>query len=317
MMAASIPAIPAIRHPFRRTLTPRQREALQGWIYVAPWVFGFLIFTAGPLLASLGLSFTEWGFVDAPTFVGLENYEKMFRDPVFWIAIRVTATFTLFSVPLVLITGLSIALLMTRPLRGMRIYRTIFYLPAVVGGIPMALLWTWVFNPDYGILNRLLHMAGLPGANWLGSPQLALGAIVLVSTWNFGLPMVVFIAGLQNIPPTLYEAGSLDGATGWRKLRFITLPMLSPTILFVLVNQIIGAFQVFDLVFVISNGNGSPLRSTLMYLLYFYQNAFTEFEMGYASALVWVLFLIIMAFTLLIFKSSNLWVFYESEAKND
>jgi multiple sugar transport system permease protein len=166
-------------------------------------------------------------------------------------------------------------------------------------------------------LNRLLSLAGLPGPNWLGSPQSALLAIVMVSAWNFGLPMVVFIAGLQNIPPVLYEAANLDGASAFSRLRFITLPMLSSTFLFILVSRIIAAFQVFDLVFVISQGNGSPLRSTLMYLLYFYRTAFGDLNMGYASALVWVLFVIIMFFTVLIFKSSSLWVYYESEAKND
>jgi multiple sugar transport system permease protein len=296
-----------------RRLSPQQREAIQGYLYISPWFIGFLIFTAGPLIASLGLSFTKWGFVDQPVFIGLANYEKMLKDPVFWIALRVTATFTLFSVPLVLLTGLTTALLMTRKLPGMNVYRTIFYLPAVVGGVPMGLLWTWVFNPDYGILNYLLSLAGVPGPNWLGSPQWAPLAIVVVSAWNFGLPMVVLIAGLQNVPPVLYEAASLDGANAVRKFRHITLPMLSPTLFFLLVNQIIGSFQVFDIVYVISGGTGNPLRSTLMYLVYFYQNAFQRYEMGYASALVWVLFLIIMVLTLLVFKSSSLWVFYESE----
>jgi multiple sugar transport system permease protein len=301
----------------RRRFTQRQREAMEGLIFVSPWFIGFLIFTAGPLLASLALSFTKWGFVDTPQFIGLQNYQKMFSDPVFWIALRVTATFTLLSVPLVIVVALFTALLMTRKLPGVYLYRTIYYLPAVVGGVPMALIWLWVFNPDYGILNRLLEMAGLAGPNWLGSPQWALAAIVVVSAWNFGLPMVVFISGLQNIPPVLYEAASLDGAGGLRKLRYVTLPMLSPTIFFVLVNQIIGSFQVFDVVYIISNGNGSPLRSTLTYLLYFFQKGFRDFDMGYASALVWVLFLIIMVFTVLVFKSSSLWVFYESEAKDD
>jgi multiple sugar transport system permease protein len=303
---------------FRQRLSPRQREALEGYLYISPWFIGFLIFTGGPLIASLFLSFTKWGFVDQPRFIGLENYQHMLKDPIFWIALRVTALFTALSVPTVIVVALFTALLITRPnLKGARIFRTIYYLPSVVGGIPMALLWTWIFNPDYGILNRLLSMVGLPGPNWLGSPQSALLAIVMVSAWNFGLPMVVFIAGLQNIPPVLYEAANLDGATVLSRLRFITLPMLSSTFLFILVNQIIGAFQVFDLVFVISQGNGSPLRSTLMYLLYFYQNAFRDYDMGYASALVWVLFLVIMALTVLIFKSSSLWVYYESEAKND
>lgn len=300
-----------------KRLSPRQWEALQGYLYVSPWFFGFLIFTAGPLIASLYLSFTDWGFVDQPTFIGFANYEKMFKDPIFFVALRVTATFTLFSVPLVICVALATALLLTRNIRGVNVFRTIYYLPAVIGGVPMALLWTWIFNPDFGILNRLLTLAGLPTANWLGSPQSALFAIVMVSAWNFGLPMVVFIAGLQNIPPVLYEAASLDGANPLRKLRHVTIPMLTPTIFFLFINQVIASFQVFDVVFVISEGQGKPLRSTLMYLLYFYQSAFERYDMGYASALVWVLFIIIMVLTLLVFKSSSLWVYYENEVTND
>jgi multiple sugar transport system permease protein len=300
-----------------RRFKPRQIEALQGYLYIAPWFIGFLIFTAGPLIASLFLSFTEWGFVDEPTYIGLDNYQRMATDPVFWIALRVTITFTLFSVPLVMLTALGVALLLTRNVPGARIYRTIYYLPSVIGGVPMALLWTWVFQPDYGFLNRLLTLAGLPAVNWLGNPSSALLAVVVVSAWSFGLPMVVFIAGLQNIPPVLYEAASLDGAGPLRRFRSVTLPLLSPTFFFLLVMQIIGSFQVFDVVYVISEGVGNPLRSTLVYLLYFFQNAFQRFQMGYASALVWVLFLIIMALTLLVFKSSSLWVFYESEVSDD
>jgi multiple sugar transport system permease protein len=306
-----------VKFPLLRRLTHRQREALQGYLYISPWFIGFLIFTAGPLIASLVLSFTKWGFVDQPTFIGLANYQKMAVDPVFGIALRVTFLFTIMSVPLVIVVSLVTALLMTRKLPGMHIFRTIYYLPAVIGGVPMALLWSWVFNPDYGILNRMLSLAGLPGNNWLGNPQTALPAIVVVSVWNFGLPMVVLIAGLQNIPPVLYEAAVLDGAGAWSKLRYVTLPMVSSSLFFLLVNQIIGSFQVFDVVYVISNGRGDPLRSTLTYLLYFYQNAFSRFDMGYASALVWVLFLIIMVFTVLVFKSSSLWVYYETEEKND
>jgi multiple sugar transport system permease protein len=307
----------AIRLPTLRRLNSRQREALSGFAFISPWFIGFLIFTLGPLLISLALSFTKWGFVDQPKFVGLQNYQKMFSDSIFWISLKVTATFTIFNVPLVIFVALATAMLMTRKLPGMHIYRAIYYLPAIIGGVPMALIWTWVFQPDYGILNRLLYLAGLPGPNWLGSPQWALIAIILVSAWNFGLPMVVFISGIQNIPPVLYEAANLDGANSLTRLRYITLPMLSPTIFFLLVNQIIGSFQVFDVVYVISNGTGDPLRSTLTYLVYFFQVAFQRFNMGYASALVWVLFLIIMGFTVLIFKSSSLWVYYESEAKND
>ncbi len=306
----------AIKIRLPRQLNPRQREAMQGYLYITPWFIGFLIFTAGPLLASLVLSFTKWGFLDQPTFIGLANYQKMAKDPIFFIALKVTLTFTALSVPLIIIVALCSALLMTRNLPGMRIFRTIYYLPAVVGGVPMALLWSWVFNPDHGILNRLLYLAGLPGPKWLTDPHSALVAVVMVSAWNFGLPLVVFIAGIQNIPAVLYEAASLDGAGPLAKFRHVTIPMLSSTLLFILVTQIIGAFQIFDVVYVISNGRGDPLRSTLTYLLYFYQTGFSYFDMGYASALIWVLFLVIMAFTVLIFKSASLWVYYENEVKN-
>lgn len=309
-MATFSPAI-------RRRLSPRQREALQGFMYISPWLFGFLVFTAGPLLVSFGLSFTEWGFVDTPQYIGAENYEDMARDPVFWIALRVTAVFTLLRVPLVIAIALGAALLLTRRLRGMYVFRTIYYLPAVVGGVPMALIFSWVFQPEFGILNRVLDLVGIQGPNWLGSPQWALFAMVVVSVWNFGLPMVVLIAGLQNIPPVLYEAAALDGASRFRQFWHVTIPMLSPTLFFVLVHQIIQSFQTFDAVFVITSGDGRPLRSTLLFLLYFVRKAFLDFEMGYASALVWVLFIIIMFFTILVFRSSSLWVFYESEAKND
>lgn len=301
----------------RRRLSPRRREALEGYLFVLPWVVGFLVFTAGPLLSSFYLSFTEWGFVDRPKFVGLDNYREILDDPIFEIAVRNTLKYTLITVPLVVLAALGLALLMTRDLRGMHVFRTIYYIPAVIGGVAMALVWSWVFNPDNGILNYLLGQAHLTQPNWLGSPTWAPRAVILLSVWNLGFPMIVLIAGLQNIPKDLYEAAVLDGANGWQKLRSITLPLLSPTLFFVLVTSLISAFQIFDVVFVISQGDGRPLRSTLMYLLYYYQNAFNYLEMGYASALVWVLFLGTMAMTLLVFKTSSLWVFYESEVKNE
>ena len=304
-----------IANYFTRKLTTRQKEALQGYLFISPWFVGFLIFTAGPLLASLYLSFTQWSFIDTPSFIGLENYQYILEDPIFKQAVTVTVTYTLFSVPGILIWAFCLAWLMTRSLRGMRIFRTIYYLPAVIGGVPMALLWTWVFDPDNGILNHLFSLIGITGPNWLQDPTWALRAIIIISLWNVGFPMIVFIAGIQNIPKVLYEVAILDGANTYRKLRHVTLPMLSPTILFLLVTQIIASFQVFDVVYVISQGRGGPLRSTLMYLLYFYQNAFDYFDMGYASALVWVLFLAIMVLTLLIIKSSSVWVYYEAEVK--
>jgi multiple sugar transport system permease protein len=303
--------------PFLKQMTPHQREALQGYLYILPWFIGFTIFTAGPLIASLGLSFTDWGLIDTPTYIGLENYQKMRTDPVFEQALKVTLKYTVYRVPVVILLSLGVALLMTRPLPGMRMFRTIYYLPAVIGGVPMAMIWSWVLQPDYGIMNRVLDMVGIAGPDWLGDPNWALTAIIVISVWNIGFPMIVFIAGLQNISPVLYEAAILDGAGVWRKLRHITIPMLSPTIFFMLVMQIIGSFQVFDTVYVISNGRGDPLRSTLMYLLYFYRQTFVRLKAGYGSAMIWVLFIIIMFFTLLMFKSSSFWVYYETEVKNE
>jgi multiple sugar transport system permease protein len=299
----------------RRRWSPRKREALEGYLFILPWFIGFLVFTAGPLLSSFYLSFTEWGFVDRPVFIGLDNYREIPNDPIFRIALENTAKFTAFTVPLVIVVSLFLALMMTRDLPGMNVFRTIYYIPAVIGGVAMALIWSWVFNPDYGILNYILGQAGLGTPNWLGSKEWAMRAVILLSVWNIGFPMIVLIAGLENIPKDLYEAATLDGAGRWQKLRSITLPLLSPTLFFLLVTSIIGSFQTFDVVYVISEGDGGPLRSTLLYLLYYYQTAFRYFDVGYASALIWVFFLGLLTLTLLVFKTQRLWVYYETEVK--
>lgn len=300
----------------RPRMTGRERrEAIEGYLFILPWVFGFLVFTAGPMLASLVLSFTKWGLIDTPVFIGVQNYVKMVQDPLVWHSLYVTARFTLLTVPLQLVFSLSVALILVRPIRGVYVYRGIFYLPNILGGVVTALLWMWVFNPDYGILNFLLSKIGITGPAWLADPQWALPAIVIMSVWNVGASVILFIAGLQSIPGHLYEAAELDGAGGYAKLRHITLPMLSPTMIFVIITSVIGSFQVFDIAFVASSGDGGPVRSTLVYLLYFYQNGFKYFNMGYASALIWLLMAIILFLTLLIFRSSSLWVFYEAEAR--
>lgn len=300
----------------RPRMTGRERrEAIEGYLFILPWVFGFLVFTAGPMLASLVLSFTKWGLIDTPVFIGVQNYVKMVQDPLVWHSLYVTARFTLLTVPLQLVFSLAVALILVRPIPGVYVYRGIFYLPNILGGVVTALLWMWVFNPEYGILNYLLSKIGITGPAWLADPQWALPAIVIMSVWNVGASVILFIAGLQSIPGHLYEAAELDGAGGYAKLRHITLPMLSPTMIFVIITSVIGSFQVFDIAFVASSGDGGPVRSTLVYLLYFYQNGFKYFNMGYASALIWLLMAIILLLTLLIFRSSSLWVFYEAEAR--
>jgi multiple sugar transport system permease protein len=300
----------------RRALPRRRREALEGYLFVLPWFFGFLVFTAGPMLASLGLSFTKWNLLQPPSWNGIENYLRMLDDRLFWHSLGVTVRYMLISVPARLAVALGLALLLTRRLPGMNTIRTIYFLPAIIGGIPVALLWSWVFNPEFGILNYLLSLIGIQGPKWLANPDTALFAIVIMSLWNVGVPMLIFIAGLQNIPPHLYESAQLDGASWRARFIHITLPMLSPTLLFLLISQVIASFQVFDIVYGIAPGNlGAPSQSTLVYLLYFYQVGFRFFEMGYASAMIWVLLVIILLLTAAIFRSSDLWVFYESEMK--
>src|SRR6266511_1429297 len=265
----------------------RRREALEGYLFILPWFFGFLVFTAGPMLASLGLSFTKWNLLQPPVWNGLGNYIQM-----------------------------GVAPLLTHRLPGMNAFRTIYFLPAIIGRIPVALLWLWVCNPDYGILNYLLSLIGIAGPQWLSNSDTALWAVIIMSLWDFGVPMLIFIAGLQNIPPHLYESAELDGANWFSKLIHITLPMLSPTVLFLLISQVIASFQVFDIVYGLQPGNlGAPSQSTLVYLLYFYQTGFRFYEMGYASALIWILLVVILLLTAALFRSSDLWVFYESEVK--
>jgi multiple sugar transport system permease protein len=306
----------ATRPTTRARMTKReQREAIEGYLFILPWVIGFLIFTAGPMLASLALSFTKWGLIDTPVYIGADNYVKMVNDPLVWHSLGVTARYTLLTVPLQILFSLGIALILVRPIPGVYAYRGIFYLPNILGGVVTALLWMWVFNPDYGILNYLLSLVGIEGPAWLSDPDWALPAIVIMSVWNLGAAIILFIAGLQSIPAHLYEAAELDGAGDWAKFRYVTLPMLSPTLLFILITAMIASFQVFDIAFVASAGDGGPVRSTLVYLLYFYQNGFKYFNMGYASALIWLLMAIVLALTVLIFRSSSMWVFYESEVR--
>jgi multiple sugar transport system permease protein len=294
----------------------RRREALEAYLFILPWFFGFLVFTAGPMLASLGLSFTKWNLLQSPSWIGIDNYLRMVNDPIFWQSVKVTARYTFVSVPLRLALALAVAMLLTHRLPGMNAIRTIYFLPAILGGVQVSLLWLWVFNPEYGILNYLLSLLSIPGPKWLADPAWALWAVIIMSVWDIGVPMLIFIAGLQNIPPHLYESAELDGANWFSRFVHITLPMLSPTVLFLLINEVIRSFQVFDLLYGISTGTlGAPAQSTLVYLLYFYQNGFRYYEMGYASAMIWVLLVFVLLITAALFRSSALWVFYESEVK--
>jgi multiple sugar transport system permease protein len=291
-----------------------RKEAIFGYLFISPWLFGFLVLRFGPMIASLILSFTEYDIITSPVFIGVENYVKMFGgDPSFWDALRVTLTYALFAVPVGLALSLMIAILLNQKVSGVAIWRTIYYLPSVVSGVAVAMLWVWLFHSDFGLINLALGYIGIQGPAWLRDPQWALPALIIMSFWTIGGSMIINLAGLQGIPTELYEAASLDGANAWHRFWSVTLPMLSPVLFFNLVIGVIETFQYFTNAFVMTSGG--PGRSTLFYNLYLYNNAFRFYKMGYASALAWVMFLIILVLTLVIFKSSPYWVYYEGFRK--
>jgi multiple sugar transport system permease protein len=279
---------------------------------ISPWLVGFVLFVLGPVIASILISFTRWDLLSPAKFVGLRNYQKMFfRDSLFWHSFEVTAVYTAAYVPLQLIGGLALALLMDQKLRFIGVFRTIYYLPSVLPGVAFVVLWMWILHPDAGLLNTLLSYVGVQGPRWLADPDWALAALLLMSFWGLGRTMVIYLASLQGISRQLYEAAAIDGAGAWSSFWKITLPMLTPTILFNLVLSVISTFQTFTSAYVATDGG--PLDATLFYVLYLYRQAFQFFNMGYASAMAWFLFLIILALTMLIFRSSGRWVYYEGE----
>lgn len=285
------------------------KEAIDGYLFISPWIVGFLIFTLGPLIASILLSFTKWDIFSAPEFVGVANYTKLFADPLFNKSLYNTFYYAIFSIPLGMAGGLFLAILLNQKVKGLPIFRTLFYLPSVTSGVAVALLWKWIFNPEFGIANLILNLFGLPSLQWLSSPRWAMPALIIMSLWGVGGGMLIYLAGLQGIPQQLYEAAELDGACWWSCFVKVTLPMLSPTLFFQLIMGIIGSFQVFTQVYVMTQGG--PANATLVYVLYLYQNAFQWWKMGYASALAWVLFAIVMIFTLIQFKLAPRWVHYD------
>jgi multiple sugar transport system permease protein len=291
-----------------------RQEEIAGYLCILPWMLGFAVFTAGPLLASLGISFTNWPLLSAPRWVGARNYVRLLDDLSFWQSLKVTASYSGVGVPLGLLVGFSVALLMNQKIRGIAVWRTIYYLPAVISGVAVARLWEWVFNGEYGILNVALGWLGIQGPYWLSDERWVIPALLIMALWGVaGANMVIYLAGLQSIPTDLYEAAMIDGAGAWHKVRYITIPMMTPIIFLRLVMGIIGSFQVFTPAYVMTGGG--PGRASLFYVLYLYRNAFEYNKMGYACAMAWVLFVIILALTALVFRSSQLWVFYQGEAR--
>lgn len=291
-----------------------RKEALQFYLAIAPWLVGFILFTAGPMLISLWTSFTDWDLLTDPQWVGLENYRSLATDPTFIQSIKVTLAYTAAYVPLDLVGGLLLALLVRPRLRGIGIYRTIFYLPTVFSGVAFVVVWLWMLNPNGGLINLVLRWFGIEGPRWLLDPKYALWSLVMMSFWGWGRSMALYLGGMQSIPGELYEAAAMDGAGSFRQFSKITLPLLSPIIFFNLVLSIISTFQSFTSAFVATNGG--PLDSTLFLVLYIYRQAFEYFHMGYAAALAWVLFAIILVLTLVLLRSQKFWVFYLGE-RND
>lgn len=290
------------------------RRNLAGYTFMLPWLIGFFALTVGPILSSLYLSFTAYDAVQPPQWIGLENYEYMFQyDRRFWKALQVTFTFVVISVPTKLIFALGVAMILDKGVRAIGWYRALFYLPSILGGsIAVAVLWRQLFEND-GLINALLGVAGIDGPNWLSDPRYSLTTLIVLGVWQFGSPMLIFLAGLRAIPQDLYEAAEIDAAGPVRRFFAITLPLLAPVIFFNLVLQMIEAFKSFSGAFVISGGRGAPLDSLLFFTVYLYNEAFSYFRMGYASALAWVLLLIIALFTAIAFWTSRYWVHYENE----
>lgn len=290
------------------------KRSTAGFLFTLPWLIGFLIFTAGPMLTSLYLSFNKYD-LSKMEWVGTKNYERLLtQEPLFWKSLQVTFTYAIFSVPLGIIGSLALAILLNQKVRGQRVFRTLFYLPSLVPATASALLWQWIFNNDYGLMNYGLGLFGIGGAEWLADEKYTLWAFIMMSLWGIGGGrMVIFLAGLQGISESYYEAAKIDGASPWHQFRFITVPQLSPVIFFNLILGFIGAFQVFTQAYIMTGGG--PNNSTLFYALSLFRNAFEYFKLGKASAMAWLLFLILMVITAIQFWSSKRWVHYEAEAK--
>jgi multiple sugar transport system permease protein len=300
------------RGSFQRS--QRVREALAGYLCISPWFVGFLIFTAGAMAYSFGLSFFKSDMLTSYRFIGLKNYQTLVEDPLFWKSMKVTFYYTFGTVVPRTFLALLIAMLLNQNLPGRGIWRTLYYTPSLVSGVAVSVLWIWLLNPMYGLINTALNsVLGIEGPRWIYSEVWAMPAFILMGLWGVGGSMLLYLAGLQGIPTALYEAAHIDGAGGLRCFFHITIPMLSPTIFFNLIMNIIGSFQVFTQAYIMTKGG--PNNATLSMVLYIFRKAFEHFSFGYGSALAWVLFAVILVFTALVIRSSDAWVYYEGELK--
>lgn len=295
--------------PPRRTLSTRVRRNLVGYAFVSPWILGFLVFTLYPFLRSIQLSFTRYNIVTPPKNVGWANYRALFTDdPSFWKSLLVTVEYAALAIPLGIVAGVGLALLLNIEVRGIALWRTLFYIPSIVPAVAGSLLFVWIFNPEIGLLNGLLKLFGVEGPAWLADPKWSLPALVLHSVWGVGGSMIIYLAGLKDVPQELYEAATLDGASAWTRTKRVTLPLITPVIFFNLVMGVIGTFQSFTNAYIMTNGG--PQESTLFYALYLFQRAWLYLDMGYASAMAWVLVVIVAVLTGIVFRTQKRWVHY-------
>jgi multiple sugar transport system permease protein len=297
---------------------PRLRSLLKGLLFISPALVGLAFFTILPMVQSLYYSFTDYNVLQPPFWVGLENYQALLKDRVFGIALRNTLIMVLIALPIHIIFDLAMAFLLNTKIRGLPIYRTIFYIPSITPVVASAIVWLWIFNGQYGILNVILRWFGVQPIGWLADPNWVKPALIFMGAWFGGNTILIYLAGLQEVPPELIEAADLDGASAWQKTWSVTLPMISPVIFYTLVISIIGYFQYFTEAWVMtanrSGAAGGPANSALFYAMYLYQNAFQQFKMGYASSMAWVLFVIVLVVTALLFFSSRFWVHYHAES---
>ena len=294
------------------------RENLEGYLFISPWILGMVFFALGPILASFGLAFTRWNLFTEPEYVGWANFQKLAHDPLFYKSVFNTIYYTIFAVPLGLVLALGLAMLVNHRLRGVNFFRTAFFLPNVVAGIAMLLLWKWLFDPNFGLINLFLDWTGLMAAlewigigrpQWISSRAGAMPGLVFMSIWGLGGSMMIFLAGLQNIPRELIEAAELDGAGPWKRFRYVTVPLLTPTIFFLTMVGVIASLQVFNQAYVMTQGG--PAHATLFYVLYLFQTAFERFQMGYACAMALVLFIITLIVSLIQLAMGKKWVHYQ------
>jgi multiple sugar transport system permease protein len=302
----------SVRRKPRKGLQAR-KEQRAAFLFLSPWLIGVVGFWLIPIVASLLLSFSEWDIITPPHWLGFENYKELFDDRTFWVSIRVTLKYMILSVPLYIVVGLILSLILNLKIKGINLFRTLFFLPSVLSGVAVAVLWVALLNPDVGAVNEVLRSLGLDDPpRWLDSPTWAVPSVVLVGLWGIGGGAIIYLSGLQNIAAQLYEAALLDGAGAWQRFRYVTLPMITPTLLFVLLTSLIDAFQVFDLAYTLSRGGQQGLGDSLnFYLINLYNEAFQNGRYGYASAMAWILVLGAAAVILLILKTSGRWVYYE------